>query len=94
MYGIEFTPDALEDLKAFRKFEQQKIISGVDAQLQDEPALALEEWQGFEIGDSDNFEQEVQASIANQELLTFLAARRSNAPLDPLAEVKKQLGLH
>ncbi|MCD4738693.1 MAG: hypothetical protein K8R89_05475 [Anaerolineae bacterium] len=94
MYGIEFTPDALEDLKAFRKFEQQKIISGVDAQLQDEPALALEEWQGFEIGDSDDFEQEVQATIANQELLTFLVAHRSNAPRVPLAEVKKQLGLN
>ncbi|HEY88108.1 MAG TPA: hypothetical protein G4N98_00010 [Thermoflexia bacterium] len=94
MYGIEFTPDALEDLKTFRKFEQQKIISGVDAQLQDEPALALEEWQGFEIGDSDDFEQEVQATIANQELLTFLAARRSGGPRVSLAEVKRQLGLN
>jgi len=56
--------------------------------------LSLEEWQGFEIGDSDDFEQEVQATMDNQELLTFLAARRSGGPRVPLAEVKKQLGLN
>ena len=39
MYDIEFTPDALEDLKTFRKFEQQKIISGIDTQLKDEPTV-------------------------------------------------------
>ncbi len=56
--------------------------------------LSLEEWQGFEIGDSDDFEQEVQATTENSELLAFLAARRSGGPRVPLAEVKKQLGLY
>ncbi len=39
MYDIEFTPDALEDLKTLGKFEQQKIISGIDTQLKDEPTV-------------------------------------------------------
>jgi mRNA-degrading endonuclease RelE of RelBE toxin-antitoxin system len=37
MYDIEFAPQAFEDLKSFRKFEQQKIISGIDDQLKYEP---------------------------------------------------------
>ena len=39
MYDIEFTPDAFEDLKTFRKFEQQKVISGIDTQLKGEPTV-------------------------------------------------------
>lgn len=39
MHDIEFTPEALEDLKSFRKFEQQKIISGIDTQLKYEPTI-------------------------------------------------------
>lgn len=33
MYEIEFTPEAFEDLKSFRKYEQQIIIAGIDTQL-------------------------------------------------------------
>ena len=39
MYEIEFTPEAIEDLKSFRKFEQQTIISGIDTQLKYEPTV-------------------------------------------------------
>ena len=39
MYEIEFTPEAYEDLKSFRKFEQQKIIAGIEAQLRYEPTV-------------------------------------------------------
>jgi mRNA-degrading endonuclease RelE of RelBE toxin-antitoxin system len=39
MYAIEFTPEALQDLKSFRKFEQQKIISGIESQLKYEPIV-------------------------------------------------------
>jgi len=39
MYDIEFTPEALEDLKSFKKFEQQKIVSGIDVQLRYEPTV-------------------------------------------------------
>jgi mRNA-degrading endonuclease RelE of RelBE toxin-antitoxin system len=37
MYEIEFTPEALEDLKALRKFEQRDVIEGIESQLMHEP---------------------------------------------------------
>lgn len=39
MYEIEFTPEAIEDLKSFRKFEQQIIISNIETQLKHEPTV-------------------------------------------------------
>ncbi|MFN8460071.1 MAG: addiction module toxin RelE [Anaerolineae bacterium] len=39
MYEIEFTPEAFEDLKPFRKFEQNEIIDGIDTQLKHEPTI-------------------------------------------------------
>ena len=39
MYEIEFTSEAIGDLKLFRKFEQQTIISGIDTQLKYEPTV-------------------------------------------------------
>ena len=39
MYDIDFTREALKDLMAFRKFEQQIILSGIDAQLVYEPTI-------------------------------------------------------
>ena len=39
MYDVEFTPEVIEDLKSFRKFEQQTIISGIDTQLRHEPTV-------------------------------------------------------
>jgi mRNA-degrading endonuclease RelE of RelBE toxin-antitoxin system len=39
MYEIEFTPEALEDLKSFPKFEQNEIIDGIETQLKYEPTL-------------------------------------------------------
>jgi mRNA-degrading endonuclease RelE of RelBE toxin-antitoxin system len=39
MYEIEFTPEALEDLKSFRKFEQNEIIDGIETQLKYEPTV-------------------------------------------------------
>lgn len=55
--------------------------------------MPLDKWQGFVVGDSDEFEQEAQQTAENQELLEFLAQRRSSRPKTSLAEVKKQLGL-
>ena len=37
MYDLEFAPAAIEDLKSFRKFEQQIIVSGIETQLKYEP---------------------------------------------------------
>lgn len=55
--------------------------------------LSMEGWQGFDIGNVDDFEQEVKATVENKELMAFLAARRSNKKGVPLDDVKKQLGL-
>jgi hypothetical protein len=55
--------------------------------------LVLEDWQGFDVGDSDDFEQEVKATSENQALMAFLVERRSQRKRIPLADVKKQLVL-
>ena len=39
MYQIEFTPEALDDLTAFRKSEQNEILDGVEEQLRFEPTI-------------------------------------------------------
>ncbi len=43
MYEIEFTPEALEDLKSFRKFEQNEIVDGVETQLTYEPTVETQQ---------------------------------------------------
>ncbi len=40
MYEIEFTPEAIQDLRSFRKFEQTIIIDAIQTQLPYEPATA------------------------------------------------------
>ncbi len=39
MYAIEFTPEANEDLKLFRKFEQRQILDEMEHQLKYEPKI-------------------------------------------------------
>jgi mRNA-degrading endonuclease RelE of RelBE toxin-antitoxin system len=38
-YDIEFTSDALNDFKSFRKFEQRTIFELIEARLQYEPTM-------------------------------------------------------
>jgi mRNA-degrading endonuclease RelE of RelBE toxin-antitoxin system len=33
MFGIEFTPEALDDLRLLRKGDQQRIIAGIESEL-------------------------------------------------------------
>jgi mRNA-degrading endonuclease RelE of RelBE toxin-antitoxin system len=37
MYEIELSPEAFDDLAAFRKFDQVRIVAGIEAQLKQEP---------------------------------------------------------
>ena len=37
MYEIEITPEAFEDLTAFRRFDQVRIVAGMESQLKQEP---------------------------------------------------------
>ncbi|BAZ10378.1 hypothetical protein NIES4071_21930 [Calothrix sp. NIES-4071] len=39
MYEIEFTPEAVTDLRYFRKFEQNVIIDAIQTQLPYEPTI-------------------------------------------------------
>ena len=39
MYEIEFTPEAVEDLKALRKFEQEEVVEGIESQLRHDPTV-------------------------------------------------------
>jgi len=56
---------------------------------------AIANWEGFDIGTSRSFAQEIERTRKNKRLMKFLAARRkrSNAPGIPLADVKKQLDI-
>lgn len=55
--------------------------------------VSLEEWAGFEVGEEEDFEREVELTGQNQELMEFLGKRRSQGKRIPLAQVKEQLGL-
>lgn len=39
MYEIEYTPRAVEDLKFFKKHDQQQIVDSIDVQLRYEPTV-------------------------------------------------------
>lgn len=56
--------------------------------------FSLAAWYGFDVGDSDDFEQEVQQTTENTELLTFLAERKNTTARQrlPLSYVQKLLG--
>ncbi|MBD2579615.1 hypothetical protein [Oscillatoria sp. FACHB-1406] len=55
--------------------------------------FSLENWQGFDVGDSEDFEEEVKATSENKELIEFLAKRRNENKRVSMADLKKQLGL-
>ena len=56
---------------------------------------AVNNWEGFDVGKSDDFADEVERTGRNKKLVKFLAARRKNARGKgiPLADVKKQFGI-
>jgi hypothetical protein len=54
---------------------------------------SLENWEGFDVGEYDDFGQEVEATVRNTELMTVLAERRSDGKRIPLETLKAELGL-
>ena len=54
---------------------------------------SLGSWQGFEVGASEDFGEEVKRTVRNKKLMKFLAKRRTNGQRIPLAKVKEELGL-
>jgi hypothetical protein len=55
--------------------------------------LAMEGWIGFDVGEDEDFEYEVELTSQNKELMDFLGRRRTNGKRLSLEEVEKQLGL-
>ena len=55
----------------------------------------LNDWEGFNVGCSDDFAVEVERTSKNKRLMKSLAARQEIVKADgiPLEEVKKQLGI-
>ena len=53
----------------------------------------LDDWIGFDVGNSSDFVKEVKATARNKKLIKSLAERRSNAKHIPLAKLKEELGL-
>jgi hypothetical protein len=56
---------------------------------------SINNWEGFDVGSSKGFADEVQRTVKNKKLMKSLANRRKSGKSEsiPLAEVKKQLGL-
>ena len=56
---------------------------------------AVSNWEGFDVGMSNDFADEVERTGSNKKLMKFLAARRKGVKGKgvPLADVKKQLGI-
>jgi len=55
--------------------------------------LSLEGWQGFDVGDSEDFEEEVKATSGNKAFMAFLAERKQDENHILMKDVKALLGL-
>jgi hypothetical protein len=69
------------------------ILESVDGQRF--ALAAVSDWEGFDVGSSKDFSDEVERTGKNKRLIKVLAARRKGVKAVgiPLAEVKKQLGI-
>lgn len=56
MYEIEFTPEANEDLKLFKKFEQKQILDEIERQLTYEPNVATRNRKEMRLNDVAGWE--------------------------------------
>jgi len=54
---------------------------------------SLEEWEGFNVGNSRDFGKEAARTTSNEKLMGALSSRRKSAKRTSLTDVKKQLGI-
>ncbi|HEV3007385.1 MAG TPA: hypothetical protein VGX78_23135 [Pirellulales bacterium] len=56
---------------------------------------SINDWEAFDVGNSDDFAREVERTGKNKRLMKSLAARRKSGKAKgiPLVEVKRQMGL-
>ena len=91
-----FIPQQEKTLNAlFKKARRRNVIlESVDGQRF--VLASISNWQGFEVGDSDDFAEEVKRTAQNKELMKFLAERRERSKGQPTytaAEARKRLGV-
>ncbi|MFN8488506.1 MAG: hypothetical protein U0350_12980 [Caldilineaceae bacterium] len=55
--------------------------------------LSLEGWQGFDVGNSEDFAEEVRTTSENKALMAFLAERKQDKKHISMADVKALLEL-
>ena len=56
----------------------------------------IEQWEGFDVGDSDDFAEEVKKTAQNKKLAKFMSERRASnkgKPRYSAEQVRKELGL-
>ena len=51
------------------------------------------DWQAFNVGDSEDFAEEVKATSQNKELIKFLKERHTRGKRIPIKKVRERLGL-
>jgi hypothetical protein len=51
------------------------------------------DWQAFDVGNSEDFAEEVKTTSRNKELTKFLAERRTQGKRIPIGKVRERLGL-
>ncbi|HLO29849.1 MAG TPA: hypothetical protein VK249_11975 [Anaerolineales bacterium] len=51
------------------------------------------DWQAFDVGKSEDFAEEVEATSQNKKLMKFLVERRTHSKRIPIEKVREQLGL-
>lgn len=56
---------------------------------------SLHNWQGFDVGDSDDFAEEVKRTVQNKKLMKLLAERKkkNRSKRYSIEEVKQELGI-
>lgn len=56
---------------------------------------SLHNWQGFDVGDSDDFAEEVKRTVQNEKLMKLLAERKkkNGSKRYSIEEVKQELGI-
>lgn len=61
MYEIRFTPETLEDLKQYKKFEQKQVTEGIKSQLQDQPTTETRNRKRLRPNQLAEWEQRIDA---------------------------------
>jgi hypothetical protein len=96
MFSIAFTTSALDDIRWFRKREQETIFDEIEDQLvfqRENLVLRTEDGREFLLAELDHFDREVELTRQNEELMRLLDERgREKATLSS-AEARAQLGI-